>query len=50
MGQVVSQQNVNGSIGLNEYPLIVKGENGVYLVQIKVENEVIVRKVVKLAQ
>ena len=50
MGQVVAQQTVNGSVGLNESPLSIKGENGVYLVQIKVENEAIVRKIVKLTQ
>ena len=47
MGQIVAQKMVTGSVGLNEYPLSIKGENGVYLIQIKVENEVITRKIVK---
>ncbi len=47
MGQVLSSQTVNSVVGLNEYPLSIKGENGLYFVQIKVGNEVIVRKVAK---
>ncbi len=47
MGQTVSTQTIDSVFGLNEYPLSIKGENGVYFVQIRVENEVIVRKVVK---
>ena len=47
MGQVIVQKTVNGLFGENEYPLSIKGENGVYLLQIQVENELIVRKVVK---
>ena len=47
IGQVLSTQTLNSVVGLNEYPLSIKGENGLYFVQIKVGNEVIVRKVVK---
>ena len=47
MGQIMSTQTVNSFVGLNEYPLSITGENGVYFVQIQVENEVIVHKVVK---
>ena len=47
MGQILSTQTVNSVVGLNEYPIPIKGENGLYFVQIKVGNEVIVRKVVK---
>ena len=47
MGQIMSTQTVNSFVGLNEYPLSITGENGVYFVQIQVENETIVRKVVK---
>ncbi len=47
MGQILSSKTVNSVVGLNEYPLSIKGENGLYFVQIKVGNEVIVRKVVK---
>jgi Secretion system C-terminal sorting domain len=49
LGQVLSTKIVDSTFGLNEYPLSIKGENGVYFVQIKVENEVIVRKVIKFA-
>ena len=47
MGQTLSTQIINSTFGLNEYPLSIKGENGVYFVQIRVENEVIVRKVIR---
>jgi Subtilase family/Secretion system C-terminal sorting domain len=47
MGQTLSTQTVNSVVGLNEYPLSIKGENGLYFVQIKVGNEVVARKVVK---
>ena len=47
MGQTLSTQTVNSTFGMNEYPLSIKGENGVYFVQICVENEVIVRKVIR---
>lgn len=47
MGQTLSTQTFNSTFGLNEYPLSIKGENGVYFVQIRVENEVIIRKVIR---
>ena len=47
IGQTISTQIINSVFGLNEYPLSIKGENGVYFVQMRVGNDVIVRKVVK---
>jgi hypothetical protein len=47
MGQILSTETVNSTFGLNEHPLSIKGGNGVYFVQIRVENEVVLRKVVK---
>ncbi|MBL7816527.1 MAG: S8 family peptidase [Saprospiraceae bacterium] len=47
VGQNITTHILNGFAGQNEYPLSIKGENGVYFVQIRVGNELIVRKVVK---
>jgi Subtilase family/Secretion system C-terminal sorting domain len=47
-GQVVANQRFMGAIGDNQYPLSIKAVEGIYIIQIRSGNAIMMRKVVRL--